>query len=286
LARPWVNWIQKLALSRTDAIVPTSPLLGEHSLMLSRFPDRQVPVPIGIDLRILVDVNADSESNWRREARLPQRFALFVGRLCYYKGLNVMTEAACKARVPLVVVGGGELHDDLVAEVARRGLKDVVTVVSRPVNDAELAFFYRSCEFLVFPSTYPSEAFGIVQVEAMAFGKPVINTSLRTGVPFVSIDGETGITVPPGDADALAAAMVLLWSDHGLRQRYGSKARARAFALFNKSEMIHAYEMLYLRLFAKTGGLLPLDATSTSRNRSSKLRRRRFPGTGHSSFGK
>lgn len=262
-ARPWVNRIQRLALSKTDVIVPTSPLLGEYSSMLSPFRDRQVPVPIGIDLHSLVDVDVDRETDWRRKTCLPPRFALFVGRLCYYKGLNVMIEAACKARVPLVVVGRGELYDYLVTEVARRGLEDIITIISKPVNDVELAFFYRSCDFLVFPSTYPSEAFGIVQVEAMAFGKPVINTRLRTGVPFVSIDGETGITVPPSDADALAAAMVLMWSDHGLRLRFGSKARARAFALFDKSEMIHAYETLYLRLFAKASQSPSLGAADT-----------------------
>ena len=75
-------------------------------------------------------------------------------------------------------------------------------------------------------------------MEAMAFAKPVINTKLKMGVPFVSLDGKTGLTVPPGDADALARAMRLLAQDEKLRQEYGRAGYERVCSEFSQQRMM------------------------------------------------
>jgi rhamnosyl/mannosyltransferase len=106
------------------------------------------------------------------------------------------------------------------------------------------------CSAFVFPSNAESEAFGLVQLEAMAAGKPVINTRLKTGVPEVSIDGETGITVNPNAPHELAEAMRKLHENPELRQRLGQNARERVKQHFVHSVTIPKIETIYQNLVA------------------------------------
>ena len=105
-----------------------------------------------------------------------------------------------------------------------------------PEEDLRAAF--ADCDIFVLPSVANSEAFGIVQQEAMVYGKPVINTALPTGVPHVSLDGVTGITVPPEDADALAQAIQKLADDKALREQYGSAAAKRVAEEYEEKDVV------------------------------------------------
>jgi rhamnosyl/mannosyltransferase len=100
----------------------------------------------------------------------------------------------------------------------------------------------------VLPSTTPNEAFGIVQLEAMACGKPVVSTALPSGVPFVNRDGETGFIVPPGDAGGLRERLALMIADPTLGARLGQAGRARVAAQFAETIMIERYWDCFERL--------------------------------------
>ena len=113
------------------------------------------------------------------------------------------------------------------------------------LNFARKVIATQECDFLVLPSVANSEAFGLVQLEAMVYGKPVINTSLPTGVPHVSLDGETGLTVPPESETALAKAMQTLISDADLRSRYGAAAKKRVETVFAEDVVMQqVYDVL------------------------------------------
>lgn len=101
---------------------------------------------------------------------------------------------------------------------------------------------------MVLPSVEPTEAFGLVQLEAMAYGKPVVNTSLPTGVPFVSVHGETGFTVPPRDPNALAEAINRLCGDDELWVRFARAARKRVEEMFSRDVVLGQIKSIYWEL--------------------------------------
>lgn len=106
------------------------------------------------------------------------------------------------------------------------------------LEEADLRAAFADCDIFVLPSTANSEAFGIVQQEAMVYGKPVINTALPTGVPHVSLDGVTGITVPPEDVPALAQAIQKLADGKALREQYGRAAAKRVEEEYEEADVV------------------------------------------------
>ena len=147
----------------------------------------------------------------------------------------------------LLIVGEGPLRAKLERDAIDAGVRARVTFMGN-LSRAELIDCYHAADVFALPSVARSEAFGIVQLEAMACGKPVINTQLSCGVPYVSIDGETGITVAPGAAEPLAAAVNRLLEDSALRMLYGAAARRRVRKYFNLDLMVDRTYDLYRQI--------------------------------------
>ena len=158
----------------------------------------------------------------------------------YYKGLHVLLDAAREWPGTMLIVGDGPLEPSLRAQAAALGVEDRVKFLGR-VSHADLPAYYQACDVFVLPSIARTETFGVVQVEAMAAGLPVVSTRLPTGVPWVNQDGVSGLVVAPEDAVALGAALRRLADDHALRQRLADGARRRASALFSRDRMVRVF---------------------------------------------
>ena len=232
-------------LNRADAIIVSSRNYLQSSPVLKKVKSRCHVIPYGIVLRDFEQQNEAAVRNIRQQ--FGPRIVLAVGRLVYYKGFEYVIRAMSNVDATLLLIGTGKLHDSLASEIRARGLGDKVHLLG-DIDDEHLADYYHAADLLVLPSLARAEAFGIVQVEAMACGKPVINTSLDTGVPFVSEHGVTGITVPPRDADALASSIQFLFDHEGIRQSYGEAARRRVHERFSINTMTEHTLELYGRL--------------------------------------
>lgn len=234
-------------LKRADAIIATSPRYIETSPYLSAFKEKCHVVPLGIDtaefdfdmeLKELVD---------QIKSEIGAPFILFAGRLIYYKGVEYLIKAFKKVPEPykLVIIGTGPLKEELV-KLSQETVPNCERVLFyEPQPRRRLIAFYYACEFFVLPSVERSEAFGIVQLEAQACGKPVISTELGTGTSFANLDGITGIVVPPRDVDALASAMLELINDEKLSSKLGQNAFKRVREEFDVRVMAAKVARLY-----------------------------------------
>jgi rhamnosyl/mannosyltransferase len=245
LVRPWwaphtYGQLQRALYRRADCVIVSSPKLAAESPLV-RQARRVEVIPYGIELdryRRVDPAVRDRADELRSSIAGPR--VLFVGRFVYYKGLQVLIDAMAACPGTLILAGEGPLEPELRQQVTDRGL-DGRVVFTGPVSDSDLRALYRTADVFVLPSVARTEAFGVVQVEAMAAGVPVVSTNLPTGVPWVNQDGVTGFVVTPGDADALADGIRRVLGDAALRARLGTNAAARADALFDKRTMIESF---------------------------------------------
>ena len=201
-------------------------------------------IPLGIDLgrfRTLQPAGLAVHEAIRATASPP--VILFVGRFVYYKGLDVLINAMARCTGTLILVGDGPLDIELRAQVAALGIGSRVRFAGQ-VPDHDLPAYYHASDIFVLPSVARTEAYGLVQTEAMAAGVPVVSTNLPTGVPWVNQDGVTGLVVPPGEPDALAAALGALAANPALRRTLGDNGRRRAVTLFSRDRTIEAFRNL------------------------------------------
>jgi rhamnosyl/mannosyltransferase len=235
------------ALRRSSAIIATSPDYRRTSPVLARYLDRCEVIPYGIDVQQFEQ--ADPAEVAQIRARYGDRLILSVGRLVYYKGFEYLIRAMREVRGKLIIIGNGPLGPKLQQLINELGLGEKV-VLAGEIQNTDVIPYYHASDVFALASIARSEAFGIVQIEAMAAGIPVVNTSLDSGVPFVSLHGQTGLTVPPQDPEALAAAINRLMDDAKLRARYGEAARLRARQEFSLQTMTDRVAGLYSALLA------------------------------------
>lgn len=239
--KSFVGVFQRHLLRRADAITVTSPRMLESSEILAEFHRKARVLPLSIDTAAYKDPGGSLP-----EGIVAGQYVLYLGRLSYYKGIRVLLEAYRGSGTDLPLVIAGEGTEATEVQRFKEHNPDLNLVfMHKFLTEEDKLHLLAQCAFFVLPSVYASEAFAIIQLEAMIFGKPVINTNLPTGVPWVSLDGLTGLTVPPGDAAALAGAIRKLADSPGLRETLGAAGRARVLEVFDDSVVSQSLSRLY-----------------------------------------
>ncbi|SNB69550.1 MULTISPECIES: glycosyltransferase family 4 protein [unclassified Pseudomonas] len=245
------KWLLKLYqplmnrfFSSVDRIVASSPNYAAHSPVLTQFKDKVSIIPYGLDRSTYPKASAEKLAYWRQ--RLGERFFLFVGALRYYKGLDYLLEATRISGLPVVIMGGGFLEQQLRQQASDAGLSQVQFLGGLP--DEDKVALLELCYAFTFPSHLRSESFGISLLEAAMYGKPLISCEMGSGTTFINLADQTGLVVPPRDAPALAQAMQQLWDDPAQAQAMGAAAQQRFENVFTASAMANAYAELYRSL--------------------------------------
>jgi rhamnosyl/mannosyltransferase len=239
LYRPFLRRV----LDRAARIIVASPSMARSAEQLEAHRHKCVVIPYGIDPAPLAATPAVRTRAAALRQELGAPLVLFAGRLVPYKGVDVLLRAMATVDARLVVVGDGPLRRTLEAQAS--GACSGRVTFAGTVADEELTALYHACDVFVLPSVTRAEAFGMVQIEAMACGKPVVSTSVPSGVPWVNQHQETGLIVEPGDANALAGAVRTLLADSALRARFGQAGQRRVAQEFTASRMAERTVALY-----------------------------------------
>ncbi|MCC6956594.1 MAG: glycosyltransferase [Anaerolineales bacterium] len=248
---------EKDVLRLADRIVAATPAeLAQLQWLYQADTRKIVIIPPGVDISRFYPIPPDEA---KEAIGVPpcESMLLYVGRIEPLKGIDVLIEAlavlqAENTTVCLVVIGGdpengeqapNEEMERLQSMCRQAGLKDLVTFLGKRSQDS-LPYYYSAAEAVVVPSHY--ESFGMVALEAMACGTPVVASQVG-GLAFLVQDGVTGYTVPVDDPQALAHRLSDLLQDHELRSRLGAQALvvAHQYAWENiAARMIQLYRKL------------------------------------------
>ena len=229
-------------LARADQIIATSPNYISSSAFLQPVKEKCTVIPHGVDINKFTSALPSLPEKYG--IKTGEKILLFVGKLRYYKGLDYLIKAMQNINATLLIIGTGNEEQRLKQLVTELELQNKVVFLGF-VPDEKLPDYYHACDIFVLPSIFRSEAFGIVQLEAMASRKPVISTNLPSGVPWVNQNGKTGIIIPPKNSTALTDAANKLLANKNLREEYGKNARIRVEKEFRRELMLKRIADVY-----------------------------------------
>ena len=243
LYRPLQNWL----LNRCDLIIGTTPVYLTDSPELKNVQDKTVCLPIGVEpVHFLLE-----EAGRIRERYQGKKIIFSLGRLVAYKGYRYLVDSAKYLDDDyIVLIGGtGPLKEELQREIEHLGLAGKVILLGR-VSDEELPAYYGACKLFCLSSVQKTEAFGIVQIEAMSCGRPVVATNIPgSGVSWVNAHGVSGLNVTPGNARELAEAIKRITVNEDVYREYSIRAEKRYRDVFTKERMINDILKTYRKLW-------------------------------------
>lgn len=245
------NTIGRAALRSANQLLFTTADYGRASYVNCMIGDRKHVIgalPNGVDTRVFTPPVSRPGTRLRLGFPPEGKIALLVAQLDrahYFKGIDVFLEAISRLPddVTAVIVGDGDMRPDYQRIAHELEISHRVRFAGR-VSDEELPLHYQAADVTVLPSTTMGEAFGLVLVESMACGTPVIATNLP-GVRDVVNPEHDGLLVTPGDVSALSQAMGRLLSDLSLRDRFGSEGRQKVEQRYDWRDICVQLENIY-----------------------------------------
>lgn len=242
-------WIYKKLYSNADKIVVLSPNAIDRDSILAENKQKITVIPFGINSNISADIEEKHVINGNdiKEFARDRKILLCIGRFVNLKGFIYAIKAMEHVEsAVLLLAGDGELKSYFETYIKVHHIENKVKLIGFVSNDRDKEFLFSNIDILLMTSI-KTESFSIVQLEAMKYGKPVINTNLGTGVNYVSIDKETGLTVEPENVEQLTNAINELLNNDELRLQYGRNARNRMVDRFG----INLIENKYLELYGE-----------------------------------
>ncbi len=231
-------------LKGAEKILISNPNLIKSSSYLQKFKEKCEVAPFGVDLEKFKEAD---ENEIQKIKEKYGNFILFVGRLNYYKGLGYLAEAMKDVEAKLIIIGEGPEKKNLEFRIKNLKLEDKIYFLPFQLRK-ELINFYKACSVFVLPSIFKSEAFGLVLIEAMSCGKPVISTELGTGTSFVNQNGVTGFVVPPKNSKALSQAIQKIIENKKLAEEFGQNGVKRVKELFSKEKNLEKITSIYEKM--------------------------------------
>ena len=239
-------------MKKVDVICPTSPYYIVSSRVIENFLEKCRTIPLGVEVKSFANVSPEKIAEAEKVvSKLKRPRVLFCGRFAYFKGIpNLLNAMALLPEYSLIMVGDGKKRQETEEQIDKLGLRDRVVLAGLQTGEFYRAFFHVA-DIFAFPSTWP-ESFGIVGLEALSAGLPLVTTEIWAGSSYYNEDGKTGLIVPPQDPQALADAIKKILSDPELHKMMSENARRRAdkFAL---ERMPERYEEVYRFLMNKKG---------------------------------
>lgn len=233
-------------LRRANRIIVTSSVYANSSIALSKFSDKISVVPIGVSGPKNVDSYQQLSLSLEKSIH-GRKIILSVGRLVPYKGFDTLIQATHSLvnDSVVIVVGDGQMHQKLEQLIIRSGLEDRVLLVGR-LSDRDLHTLFKRATLFCLTSISRAEAFGVVLLEAMSYGLPIVASDIPgSGVPWVNQHGISGLNFPAGNACALAEACNQILSSTELRDKFSYGARQRFLSEFTEEVSISRFLTVY-----------------------------------------
>ena len=233
---------ERAMLKRAKVIIASSPTYLASSLPLQEFSEKCVVIPLGLDPSTLAATSSVDTTTTPNQQHSSCLRVLAIGRLTYYKGFDYLIQAVARMDdIQLDLVGQGDEDTHLKALTKKLGADDKVCFHGHLSSD-DLARQFTRCDCVCLPSIERTEAFGLVLLEAMYFGKATIASDVPgSGMGWIVDQGVTGLKTTPGNVDELLGALQLLQQNRDRIDtlgKNGSKKFDQYFHINRSSEQI------------------------------------------------